>query len=145
MGIALADTEKPPLARRAEQIGLDDYSLQAYPVTFWDLYSRKGHRLCTTFLLWLMSELFEELPEIGDPDKPRWIFPTGFSVNSVTAFNMPSGLSHRATRRPSRLPPKHSGPTRTSVRPKRSRNWVSARLWSRRSRPKAYPASWSAP
>src|SRR5690606_32096122 len=25
-------------------------------------------RLYSTFLLWLMSELFEELPEVGDPD-----------------------------------------------------------------------------
>ena len=31
-------------------------------------------RLYTSFLLWLMSELFEELPEIGDPDKPRIVF-----------------------------------------------------------------------
>ncbi len=27
-----------------------------------------------TFLLWLLSELFEELPEVGDPDKPRLVF-----------------------------------------------------------------------
>lgn len=27
-------------------------------------------RLYSTFLLWLLSELFEELPELGDPDKP---------------------------------------------------------------------------
>ncbi|MGO4843484.1 helicase HerA-like domain-containing protein, partial [Rhizobiaceae sp. 2RAB30] len=26
-------------------------------------------RLYATFLLWLLSELFEELPEVGDPDK----------------------------------------------------------------------------
>ncbi len=31
-------------------------------------------RLYSTFLLWLMSELFEELPEIGDPEKPRMVF-----------------------------------------------------------------------
>ncbi|MGA1342965.1 MAG: helicase HerA-like domain-containing protein [Hyphomonas sp.] len=31
-------------------------------------------KLYSTFLLWLLSELFEELPEIGDPDKPRLIF-----------------------------------------------------------------------
>lgn len=31
-------------------------------------------RLYATFLLWLMSELFEELPEIGDPDKPVMAF-----------------------------------------------------------------------
>lgn len=31
-------------------------------------------RLYATFLLWLLSELFEQLPEIGDPDKPRVAF-----------------------------------------------------------------------
>ncbi|MBK0397873.1 DUF853 family protein [Limibaculum sp. M0105] len=31
-------------------------------------------RLYATFLLWLLSELWEELPEIGDPDKPRFVF-----------------------------------------------------------------------
>jgi DNA helicase HerA-like ATPase len=31
-------------------------------------------RLYATFLLWLMSELFEELPEIGDPEKPKLVF-----------------------------------------------------------------------
>ncbi len=28
----------------------------------------------TTFLLWLLSELFEQLPEIGDPEKPKLVF-----------------------------------------------------------------------
>ncbi len=31
-------------------------------------------RLYATFLLWLLSELFEQLPEIGDPDKPVLVF-----------------------------------------------------------------------
>jgi len=31
-------------------------------------------RLYATFLLWLMSELFEQLPEVGDPEKPRMVF-----------------------------------------------------------------------
>lgn len=31
-------------------------------------------RLYATFLLWLLSELFEQLPEIGDPEKPRVAF-----------------------------------------------------------------------
>ncbi len=31
-------------------------------------------RVYATFLLWLMSELFEDLPEVGDPDKPRMVF-----------------------------------------------------------------------
>ena len=30
--------------------------------------------LYSTFLLWMMSELFETLPEVGDPKKPRMIF-----------------------------------------------------------------------
>ncbi|WP_415183968.1 helicase HerA-like domain-containing protein [Phaeovulum sp.] len=31
-------------------------------------------RLYATFLLWLLSELFEELPEVGDPDIPKFVF-----------------------------------------------------------------------
>ncbi len=31
-------------------------------------------RLYATFLLWLLSELFEQLPEVGDPDKPVMVF-----------------------------------------------------------------------
>lgn len=31
-------------------------------------------RLYATFLLWLLSELFEELPEVGNPDIPKLVF-----------------------------------------------------------------------
>ena len=31
-------------------------------------------RLYSTFLLWLLSELFEQLPEVGDPEKPKMVF-----------------------------------------------------------------------
>jgi len=31
-------------------------------------------RLYATFLLWLLAELFEQLPEIGDVDKPKLVF-----------------------------------------------------------------------
>ena len=31
-------------------------------------------RLYGAFLLWLMSELFEQLPEVGDPEKPKMVF-----------------------------------------------------------------------
>ncbi|MCR5716551.1 MAG: DUF853 domain-containing protein [Lachnospiraceae bacterium] len=31
-------------------------------------------RLYSTFLLWLMSELFEDLPEVGDREKPKMVF-----------------------------------------------------------------------
>ncbi|MEM6933381.1 MAG: helicase HerA-like domain-containing protein [Pseudomonadota bacterium] len=31
-------------------------------------------RLYATMLLWMLSELWEELPEVGDPDKPKFVF-----------------------------------------------------------------------
>ena len=30
--------------------------------------------LYSTFMLWLLAELFEELPEVGDPEKPKLVF-----------------------------------------------------------------------
>jgi DNA helicase HerA-like ATPase len=34
----------------------------------------RSPRLYATLLLWLLSELFEALPEVGDPEKPRLVF-----------------------------------------------------------------------
>jgi DNA helicase HerA-like ATPase len=34
----------------------------------------RSPKLYATFLLWLMSELFETLPEVGDPEKPKLVF-----------------------------------------------------------------------
>ena len=34
----------------------------------------RSPRLYGTFLLWLLSELFEKLPEVGDPEKPKLVF-----------------------------------------------------------------------
>jgi len=34
----------------------------------------RSPKLYATFLLWLLSELFETLPEVGDPDKPVFVF-----------------------------------------------------------------------
>jgi DNA helicase HerA-like ATPase len=34
----------------------------------------RSPKLYSTFLLWLLSELFENLPEVGDPDKPKLVF-----------------------------------------------------------------------
>lgn len=31
-------------------------------------------RLYATFLLWLLAELFEQLPEVGDADRPKFVF-----------------------------------------------------------------------
>ena len=47
-------------------------------------------QLYATFLLWLLSELFEELPEVGDPDKPVLVF---FFDEAHLLFNdAPDGL-----------------------------------------------------
>ena len=46
--------------------------------------------LYAAFLLWLLSELFEQLPEIGDPEKPRLVF---FFDEAHLLFNdAPKGL-----------------------------------------------------
>jgi DNA helicase HerA-like ATPase len=34
----------------------------------------RSPKLYATFLLWLLAELFESLPEVGDPEKPRLVF-----------------------------------------------------------------------
>jgi DNA helicase HerA-like ATPase len=47
-------------------------------------------QLYATFLLWLLSELFEELPEVGDPDKPRLVF--FFDEAHLLFSDAPSGL-----------------------------------------------------
>ena len=43
----------------------------------------------TTFLLWLLDELYETLPEVGDLDKPKLIF---FDEAHLLFNDMPSSL-----------------------------------------------------
>ena len=44
-------------------------------VTLLELADQAGNpRLFSTFLMWLLAELFEELPEVGDLDKPKLVF-----------------------------------------------------------------------
>ncbi|MGI4853127.1 MAG: helicase HerA-like domain-containing protein [Janthinobacterium lividum] len=50
-------------------------------------------QLYATFLLWLMSELFEKLPEMGDADKPKLVF---FFDEAHLLFNdLPAVLQSR--------------------------------------------------
>src|SRR3981081_701348 len=39
-----------------------------------DKLMQKSPKVYATFLLWMLSELFENLPEIGDPEKPKLAF-----------------------------------------------------------------------
>lgn len=47
-------------------------------------------KLYATFLLWMLSELFEALPEVGDPDKPRLVF--FFDEAHLLFTDAPQGL-----------------------------------------------------
>ena len=50
-------------------------------------------RLYATFLLWMLSELFELLPEVGDPDKPKLVF--FFDEAHLLFKDAPSALIER--------------------------------------------------
>ncbi len=39
-----------------------------------DRLMQQSPKVYATFLLWLLSELFERLPEVGDPEKPKLVF-----------------------------------------------------------------------
>src|SRR6266513_2864969 len=39
-----------------------------------DKLTQRSPKVYATFLLWMLSELFENLPEIGDPEKPKLVF-----------------------------------------------------------------------
>ncbi|AKM11256.1 helicase HerA-like domain-containing protein [Croceicoccus naphthovorans] len=54
-------------------LGVDDQGRGYINVLAADKLMRSP-KLYATFLLWLLSELFESLPEVGDPDKPKLVF-----------------------------------------------------------------------
>ena len=47
-GISQPGKAHPKLQERADEIGLEDYSYEAFPVVFWDLFGKKGHRVRAT-------------------------------------------------------------------------------------------------
>lgn len=62
-----------PALELAEFIALDDEGRGVVNVLAADKLMQSP-RLYATFLLWLLSELFEALPEVGDLDKPKLVF-----------------------------------------------------------------------
>ena len=64
-GLAVTGVSNEKIQARVEQIGISDYSNEASPVTFWDLYGKKGHPIRTT-----VSEfgpnLFSRVLELND-------------------------------------------------------------------------------
>jgi len=47
-GLAAKGEPKDFLEKRADQIGMDDYQFQEFPVIFWDLFGKQGHQVRTT-------------------------------------------------------------------------------------------------
>jgi len=73
-------------------------------------------KLYATFLLWLLSELFEELPEVGDVEKPKLVF---FFDEAHLLFNeAPAALLEKIEQvvRLIRSPDRHSGQRRGATR-----------------------------
>lgn len=62
-----------PALDMADFIGLDDKGRGIVNILAADKLMA-APKLYSTFLLWLLSELFQTLPEIGDPDKPKLCF-----------------------------------------------------------------------
>lgn len=63
-----------PALDLADLMRCDEHGFGMINIMAADTLMNTGPRLYATFLLWLLSELFEELPEVGDPDKPRLVF-----------------------------------------------------------------------
>src|SRR5215471_6797887 len=55
----------------------------------------RSPRVYATLLLWLLTELFEKLPEVGDPDKPKLVF---FFDEAHLLFNdLPAVVADKVT------------------------------------------------
>jgi len=53
-------------------------------------------KLYSTFLLWMLAELFEQMPEVGDPEKPKLVF---FFDEAHLLFNdAPKALLEKSNR-----------------------------------------------
>src|SRR5262249_45374417 len=50
-------------------------------------------KLYATFLLWLLTELFEKLPEVGDPEKPKLVF--FFDETHLLFTNLPKVIEDK--------------------------------------------------
>ncbi|WP_017664376.1 helicase HerA-like domain-containing protein [Porphyrobacter sp. AAP82] len=62
-----------PALEIGDFLKLDDHGRGYVNVLAADKLMRSP-KLYATFLLWLLAELFEALPEVGDPDKPKLVF-----------------------------------------------------------------------
>ena len=59
------DELKSELEQLAKRSGVELYPFRAF---------KSVPELYSTMLLWLLSEFYERLPEVGDPEKPKLVF-----------------------------------------------------------------------
>ena len=86
-------------------------------------------KLYATFLLWLLSELFERLPEVGDPEKPKLVF---FFDEAHLLFNdLPAASARASSRSSASSAPKASASTSSRKIPTMSREVVLSQLGNR--------------
>ena len=67
-GSSASRSSTPPDLLRRRPTARGVISLVELP----DLQDRPA--VFSTFLMWLLADLFHDLPEVGDPDKPRLVF-----------------------------------------------------------------------
>jgi DNA helicase HerA-like ATPase len=89
----------------------------------------KTPRLYATFLLWMLAQLFDKLPEIGDPEKPKLVF---FFDEAHLLFNeAPKALLEQVERVTRLIRSKGVGVYYVTQNPRDVPNAVSAQLGNR--------------
>jgi hypothetical protein len=89
----------------------------------------KTPRLYGTFLLWLLAQLFDRLPEVGDPEKPKLVF---FFDEAYLLFNeAPKALMEQIERVTRLIRSKGVGVYYVTQNPRDVPNSVSAQLGNR--------------
>ena len=89
----------------------------------------KTPRLYATFLLWMLAQLFDKLPEIGDPEKPKLVF---FFDEAHLLFNeAPKALLEQVERVTRLIRSKGVGVYYVTQNPRDVPNNVSAQLGNR--------------
>src|SRR5215813_9139677 len=89
----------------------------------------KTPRLYATFLLWLLAQLFDKLPEVGDPDKPKLVF--FFDEAHLLFSEAPKALLEQVERVTRLIRSKGVGVYYVTQNPRDVPNAVSAQLGNR--------------
>jgi DNA helicase HerA-like ATPase len=89
----------------------------------------KTPRLYATFLLWMLAQLFDKLPEVGDPDKPKLVF--FFDEAHLLFSEAPKALLEQVERVTRLIRSKGVGVYYVTQNPRDVPNSVSAQLGNR--------------